>query len=122
MEIDKNKKQKEIERLFLAPNVKQFLGLTIKEDTDVEDEFVIESDDKTQVKKVQQTIKGGIFTTELVYEQKIDEETSMREESKITYVLPIGTRLVWNEGDGYIVAQEHFQTLEEIEEVYNLYK
>ena len=27
-----------------------------------------------------------------------------------------------SDGDGYIVAQEHFQTLEEIEEVYNLYK
>lgn len=114
MKIDKNKKQKKLERVFMAPNLTPFLCLTIAEDTDVEDEFEIASEDGTQRKKVQQTIHGRVFTTEIVYEQTIDEFDSMREESKITYVLDIGTRLIWNEGDGYIVTKEGFKTIDEI--------
>lgn len=116
MKINKDKKQKNLERVFIAPNYRPFLCLTIKEDTDVEDEFALESEDGMQKKIVQQTIHGRAFTTEIVHEQKISEEASMREESKITYVLPIGTRLIWNEGDGYIVAQEGFKTIDEIRE------
>ncbi len=119
MEIDKNKKQKKLERVFVAPSLRPFLCLTIEEDTDVEDEFEITSDDGTQRKKVQQTVHGRVFTTEITHEESIDELTSMREESKITYVLPLGTRLIWNEGDGYIVTREGFQTLEEIKEILN---
>jgi len=119
MEIDKNKKQKKLERVFVAPSLRPFLCLTIEEDTDVEDEFEITSDDGTQRKKVQQTVHGRVFTTEITHEESIDELTSMREESKITYVLPLGTRLIWNEGDGYIVTREGFQTLEEIKGILN---
>ncbi len=122
MKIDKNKKQKEMERYFLAPNLRPFLGLTIKKDTDIEDEFYVESDDKTQKKKVQQTIKGQVFTTETIYEQKVDEEISMREETKVTYVLPIGTRLIWETDVGYVATREKFQTIEEIEENYKYIK
>lgn len=116
MEIDKNKKQKNLERVFVAPNLRPFLCLTVDEDTDVEDEFEITSDDGLQRKKVQQTIHGRVFTTEIVHEEMIDELTSMREESKITYVLPVGSRLVWNEGDGYVATTNGFQTIEEIRE------
>ena len=119
MEIDKNKKQKKLERVFIAPNLRPFLCLTIEEDTDVEDEFEISSDDGLQRKRVQQTIHGRVFTTEIVHEQTIDEFDSMREESKITYVLDIGTRLIWNEGDGYIVTKEGFKTIDEIKEDLN---
>ena len=119
MEIDKKKKQKKLERVFVAPSLRPFLCLTIEEDTDVEDEFEITSDDGTQRKKVQQTVHGRVFTTEITHEESIDELTSMREESKITYVLPLGTRLIWNEGDGYIVTREGFQTLEEIKGILN---
>lgn len=114
MEINKNKKQKNLERVFMAPNLRPFLCLTVKEDTDVEDEFEVSSEDGLQRKRVQQTIHGRVFTTEIVHEQKIDEENSMREEAKITYVLAEGTRLIWNEGDGYIVTQEGFKTIDEI--------
>lgn len=119
MEINKDKKQKTIERVFIAPEVRPFLALTIKEDTDVEDEFEIASEDGKQRKKVQQTIKGGVFTTEIVYEQEL-EEGSMREESKVTYILPMGFRLVWEEGEGYIATKNNFQTLDEIKEIYKL--
>lgn len=121
MEINKDKKQKVLERKFLAPNWRPFLALTIAENTDVEDEFAVTSEDKTQTKIVQQTIKidpktnMGVFITEIKYEQKIDDVRAMREESKITYILPIGTILVWEEGTGYMVAEEGFQSLEEIE-------
>lgn len=128
MKIDKNKKQKKLERKFLAPNWRPFLALTIAENTDVEDEFAVENEDKTQKKTVQQSIKidkktnMAIFITEIVYEQKIDTERAMREESKVTYILPIGTILIWEEGTGYIVAEEGFQSLEEIEESIKLLK
>lgn len=122
MEINKDKKQKELERYFLVPSLRPFLGVTIKEDTDIEDEFELQSEDGTQRKKVQQTIKGQVFTTEAVYEQIVDEETSMREECKTTYVLPLGTRLIWEDGQGYIATKEKFGTIEEIEENYKLLK
>lgn len=116
MKIDKNKKQKNLEKVFISPNLRPFLCLEIEEDTDVEDEFEIASDDGLQRKRVQQTIHGKVFTTEIVYEQTIDELSSMREESKITYVLPLGTRLIWEEGTGYIVTKEGFKTIDEIKE------
>lgn len=128
MKIDKNKKQKKLERKFLMPNFRPFLALTIVEDTDIEDEFAVESEDGTQKKIVQQTIKAykdtgkATFITEIKYEQQIDEEKSMREDSRITYVLPIGTILIWEEGTGYIVAEQGFQSLEEIEESIKLLK
>lgn len=122
MEINKDKKQKKLERMFLMPNFRPFLALTIVENTDIEDEFAVESEDKTQVKTVQQKIKTdpetgmATFVTEIKYEQKIDEQRAMREESTITYILPVGTVLIWEEGTGYIVAEQGFQTLEQIEE------
>jgi len=128
MKIDKNKKQKKLERKFLMPNFRPFLALTIVEDTDIEDEFSVESEDGTQKKIVQQKIKAdkktgmATFVTELKYEQQIDENKGMREDSTITYILPIGTILIWEEGTGYIVAEQGFQSLEEIEESIKLLK
>ena len=128
MKIDKNKKQKKLERKFLMPNFRPFLALTIVEDTDIEDEFSLESEDGTQKKIVQQKIKTdketgmATFVTELKYEQQIDENKGMREDSTITYILPIGTILIWEEGTGYIVAEQGFQSLEEIEESIKLLK
>lgn len=128
MKIDKNKKQKKLERKFLMPNFRPFLALTIVEDTDIEDEFAVESEDGTQKKIVQQKIKAdketgmATFVTELKYEQQIDENKGMREDSTITYILPIGTILIWEEGTGYIVAEQGFQSLEEIEESIKLLK
>lgn len=128
MKIDKNKKQKKLERKFLMPNFRPFLALTIVEDTDIEDEFSVESEDGTQKKIVQQKIKAdkktgmATFVTELKYEQQIDENKGMREDSTITYILPIGTILIWEEGTGYIVAEQGFQSLEEIEETIKLLK
>lgn len=128
MKIDKNKKQKKLERRFLAPNLRPFLSLTIKEDTDIEDEFALESEDKTQKKIVQQTIKSNkkdgvaTFVTEVHYEQQIEGDKAMREDSTITYILPFETVLIWEEGTGYIVAEQGFQTLEEMQESINLLK
>lgn len=128
MKIDKNKQQKKIERMYLAPNWRPFLALTITEDTDIEDEFAVESDDKTQKKIIQQTIKVNkedhmaTFVTEIKYEQQIDEARAMREDSRITYIVPVGTILIWEEGTGYIVAEQGFQSLEEIEESIKLLK
>lgn len=128
MEIDKNKKQKKLERKFIVPNLRPFLALTIVENTDVEDEFAVQSEDGTQKKIVQQKIKTdpetkiATFITEIKYEQKIDELHAMREESTITYLLPVGTVLIWEENEGYMATEQGFQSLEEIEEDIKLLK
>ena len=120
MEINKDKKQRieEAEKFFLAPSPRPFLGVTLKEDTDIEDEFELVSEDGTQTKKVQQTIKGNVFITEIKYSQKINEEMWMKQESREEYHLPLGARLVWEEGQGYIACEDKFQTIEEIQEMY----
>ena len=120
MEINKEKKQKESKKYFLAPSLRPFMGLEIEEETDIEDEFELSSDDGMARKKIQQTIKGRVFTTEVVYEETVDEQTSMREEIKTIYVLPIGARLIWEPKVGYIVPKEGFQTIEEIKENYKI--
>lgn len=120
MEINKEKKQKESKKYFLAPSLRPFMGLEIEEETDIEDEFELSSDDGMARKRIQQTIKGRVFTTEVVYEETVDEQTSMREEIKTIYVLPIGARLIWEPNVGYIVPKEGFQTIEEIKENYKI--
>ena len=128
MEINKEKQQKKLERKFIVPNLRPFLALTICENTDVEDEFAVESEDKTQRKIVQQKIKTNpetkmaTFVTEIKYEQQIDEDKAMREESTITYLLPVGTVLIWEENEGYMATEQAFQSLEEIEEDIKLLK
>lgn len=119
MKINKDKKQKELERVFLAPNLKNFLCLTVTPATDVEDEFEIASEDKTKYKKVQQTIHGLEFITETEY---IDKAILMKENSRIVFNLEAGTKLIWIEGEGYSLTTNNFKTLEEIEADYKMIK
>ena len=122
MEIDKNKQQKELERFFIAPSLRPFLGVTLSNDTDIEDEFEMTSEDGKHHRKVQQKIKGTTLVTEIVYTEELEDGMSLTEEVRTTYKLNEGMRLIWEQGQGYMALQEGFQTLEEIEENYKLLK
>lgn len=113
MKIDKNKQQKKLERFFMRPNYTPVLGLTVTKDTDVEDEEIKE-DEKTKA-TIKQTIHGTKFITEKTLETILNDGTKMKEDSRLELDVPEGTRLVWFEGQGYILPGESFNTLEEIE-------
>lgn len=120
MEIDKNKKQKKLERMFMIPNYTPVLALTVKNDTDIEDEEIVE--DERGKKTVKQKIKGTKFITETEMETVINNGIKMKEKSLLELDLAEGTRLIWLEGKGYILPSEQFGTIEEIEENYNYLK
>lgn len=114
MEINKDKKQKELERLFIAPNYTAVLGLTVKKDTDVEDEF--EKSDEVSKMTVKQTIHGTTFKTEKTLETILKDGEKMKEVTSIEIELKEGTRLIWLDGKGYVLPNEKFQTMQEIRE------
>lgn len=112
MKIDKSKKQKELERFFVAPNYTCVLGVIVKADTDIEDEEVKE--DEVSKLTVKQKIKGLKFTTETILETTLKNGEKMKEHSTVELELKAGARLVWLEGKGYILPNEKFQTMSEI--------
>ena len=112
MEIDKTKQQKKLERFFMAPNYTPVLGVTVKKDTDIEDEEIKE--DENSKLTVKQKIKGLKFMTETTLETTLKNGEKMKEHSTVELELNEGTRLVWFEGRGYILPEESFQTIKEI--------
>ncbi len=120
MEVNKNKKQKKLERMFMCPNYTPVLALTVTKNTDVEDEEII--DDERGKKTVKQKIKGLKFITEKEMETVINNGIKMKEKTLLELDLTEGTRLIWFEGKGYILPSEQFGTIEEIEENYNYLK
>jgi hypothetical protein len=101
------KPQEKIERYMIKPHYGLMLGITVTKDTDI--------DDVTEDGKVHQTIKGTIFTTE---KNNTYEHNGMKitEQSKLVVELPENTRLVWIEGQGYIVPDFEPKSIKEVKE------
>ncbi len=101
----KLKPQEKVERFMIKPHYGLFMGLTVNKDTDVEDE--------TEDGKVHQTIKGTTFTT---IKKDLIEKDGMKieEESKLIVQVPEGTRLIWIDGQGYIVPDFEVKTIKEV--------
>lgn len=99
------KPQEKVERFMIKPHYGLFMGLTVNKDTDVEDE--------TEDGKVHQTIKGTTFTT---IKKDLIEKDGMKieEESKLVVQVPEGTRLIWIDGQGYIVPDFEVKTTKEV--------
>lgn len=101
------KPQKKVERFIIKPLYRILLGVTVNKDTDI--------DDVTEDGKVHQTIKGTTFTTE-----KHDEYErggiKVKENSTLTVEVPEGTRLVWVDGQGYILPDFEPKTITEVKE------
>lgn len=120
MNIDKSKQQKKLERFFMRPNYTPVLGVTVTNETDIEDEEIKE--DEIAKATIKQTIHGTKFITEKVLETTLNDGTKMKEESRLELDLKEGTRLVWFEGKGYVLPGESFETIEEIEKDLNCLK
>ena len=101
----KLKPQEKVERFMIKPHYGVLMGLTVNKDTDVEDE--------TEDGKVHQTIKGTTFTT---IKKDLIEKDGMKieEESKLIVQVPEGTRLIWIDGQGYIVPDFEVKTIKEV--------
>lgn len=101
----KLKPQEKIERFMIKPHYGLFLGVTVDKNTDIEDE--------TEDGKVHQTIKGTTFTT--IKKDLIEKDgLKIEEESKLVVEVSEGTRLVWIEGQGYIVPDFEPKTTKEV--------
>lgn len=99
------KPQKRVERFMIKPHYGLFLGVTVSKDTDIEDE--------TEDGKVHQTIKGTIFTT--IKKDTIERDgIKINEDSKLVVEVPEGTRLIWVEGQGYILPDFEPKTTKEV--------
>lgn len=119
MEINKDKKQKEVTRFMVKPSYALYLGVKVEENTDIEDEEKVEQDDYSAV--IQQTIKGNIFTTEMHMTSKNEGYTTTTETRTVAEI-PYGTILVWYPGRGYVVPSTKFESIEEVQENFNLIK
>lgn len=101
----KLKPQENVERFMIKPHYGLFLGLTVTKDTDVEDE--------TEDGKVHQTIKGTTFTT--IKKDIIEKDgVKIEEDSKLVVEVPEGTRLIWIDGQGYILPDFEVKTTKEV--------
>lgn len=101
----KLKPQEKVERFMIKPHYSLMLGVTVTKDTDIEDE--------TEDGKVHQTIKGTTFTT--IKNDEIEKDgIKIKEESKLTVEVPEGTRLLWIDGQGYILPDFEIRTTKEV--------
>lgn len=106
--IFKGKKpQEKVERYMIKPQYYQFLGLTVNKDTDV--------DDVTEDGRVHQTIKGTKFITE-VKDEREHNGAKIKEYSKLEIELKEGTRLIWQDGQGYILPDFEPKSVEEVKD------
>ncbi|MCI8587616.1 MAG: hypothetical protein HFJ49_03265 [Clostridia bacterium] len=104
--MEKNlKPQKEVERFMIKPHYGLFLGVIVNKNTDIEDE--------TDDGKVHQIIKGTTFTT-IKKEEKEKDGIKIAENSKLIVEVPEGTRLIWVEGQGYILPDFELKTTKEV--------
>lgn len=107
----------ENELFTIKPSLRQYYGRTIKKDT--------EFDEYTEDKKVHQTLKNLLLTTEIKRETEY-EGVKSTEHSILTQELPEGIVLIWNENEGYIIPNREMYKLsdlkEEIKQIEDIYK
>lgn len=107
----------ENELFTIKPSLRQYYGRTVKKDT--------EFDEYTEDKKVHQTLKNLLLTTEIKRETEF-EGVKSTEHSILTQELPEGIVLIWNENEGYIIPNREMYKLEdlkeEIKQIEDIYK
>jgi len=100
-----------MERFIIQPSIKLFGGITVKEDTAF----------KEKATDVEQELKNCILTT--VVKRELDlQGIKTTEDTKLTQVIPVGTRLIWSEQEGYIISPYKMYTVEEAIEELNCIK
>lgn len=107
-------KKEKVEYYTLRPSLRQFFGRRVKKS--------LEFDEYTEDKKIHQTLKDLILTTEIKDTRKIEmlvngktETLESEETSIIKQKLVTGVILIWDEKQGYIIPNYQMATLDEIE-------
>ena len=95
------------ELFIIKPNLRQFYGRTVTKET--------KFDEKTEDGEVHQTLENLILTTEINKESEFDGIKSM-EYSKLIQELKEGTKLIWDEKEGYIIPNVPVYKLKDLEE------
>ena len=104
----KLKKQEKVERFIISPSTHLFFGVTVKKDTDIEDEIVLPNGKGT----IHQIIKNLVLTT--IIKKKTNEygiETV--ENSKLVQKLLENFILVWGEDTGYVIPPYRMKDVKE---------
>lgn len=103
-----------VEYYTLRPSLKQYFGRKVNKS--------LEFDEWTEDKKVHQTLKDLVLTTEIHDVRKVKllvlgkEETITTEEiSTIKQNLVTGVVLIWDETQGYVIPPYEMVTLDEID-------
>jgi hypothetical protein len=103
-----------VEYYTLRPSLKQYFGRKVNKS--------LEFDEWTEDKKVHQTLKDLVLTTEIHDVRKVKllvlgkEETITTEEiSTIKQNLVTGVVLIWDETQGYVIPPYEMVTLNEID-------
>jgi hypothetical protein len=107
-------KKEKVEYYTLRPSLRQFFGRKVNK--------TLEFDEYTEDKKIHQTLKDLILTTEIKDTRKIEmlvngktETLESEETSVIKQKLVTGVILIWDEKQGYIIPSYQMATLDEIE-------
>lgn len=107
-------KKEKVEYYTLRPSLRQFFGRKVNK--------TLEFDEYTEDKKIHQTLKDLILTTEIKDTRKIEmlvngktETLESEETSIIKQKLVTGVILIWDEKQGYIIPNYQMATLDEIE-------
>lgn len=115
------KNQKKVEYYTLKPSLRQYFGRKVNKS--------LTFDEYTEDKKVHQTLKDLILTTEINDTRKVkmlingkEETIESKEKSVIKQKLVTGVILIWDELQGYIIPNYQMATLEEIENDLNAMK
>ena len=111
---------KKLEYFTIRPSLKQYYGITVDEKT--------KFDEQTENGIVKQHFENLVLTTEISKKVEANEQNpfEVEETSKMTIKMPVGTVLIWNEEEGFMIPQYQMTTLtdlkKEIDEFKDIYK
>ena len=102
--------EEKLEYYTIKPTLKQFYGIKVNEDT--------KFDEETENGNVKQHFENLTLTTEIKTKREIDERNpfEIEEESKMTIKMPVGTILIWDENEGFVISNYEMTTLSDLEE------
>lgn len=101
--------EKKLSYFTLRPNLKQFYGIKVDENT----KFDETTDDGT----VKQHLEDLTLTTHVERKREKDDNFpyEITETSEMVVKMPVGTILIWDDKEGFILNQYEMTTLSELE-------
>lgn len=112
--------EKKLEYYTLKPNLKQYYGIKVDENTTF--------DEKTEDGSISQHFENLTLTTHVEREKEKDDKYpfDIKEVSEMTVKMPSGTILIWDEKEGFVISNYEMTTLseivEEVEKTKEIYK